>query len=184
MIIFFVWSFCGGVYAQDTLRKDSTATENKALKKNHKPRTAALLSLVLPGAGQVYNRKYWKPPIIYAALGGVGYFFMKNQNQYTYYRKNLIALVKGDSSVIAKTGYTSDQLQTQKLTFRKYRDMFGFGLIAIYLVNIIDANVDAHLKSFDISDNLSLQIKPSALFFTSLRGMTCGAGLSIKLNFK
>lgn len=170
-------------HAQDTLTSDSISTQKK-IPKNHSPRTASILSAVLPGAGQIYNRKYWKVPIVYAGLGGFGYFFLKNQNQYTYYRSNLIKAVAGDSTVAINTGYSIDQLQSQKLLYRKHRDLFGFALIAVYAVNIIDANVDAHLKTFDVSDDLSLEIKAKPILVGSIMGIACGAGISLKLNFK
>lgn len=139
---------------------------------------------MLPGAGQIYNRKYWKVPIIYAGLGGVGYFFLQNQSEYKYYRKNLIALVGGDSTVITSTGYDVQQLQTQKLLYRKRRDLFGFALIAVYAINIIDANVDAHLKTFDVSDDLSLDIRAKPILVSSAAGISYGGGISLTLNFK
>ena len=110
----------------------------------------------------------------------MGYFFLKNQEQYTYYRSNLKKLVAGDSSVIDQTGYNTDQLQSQKLVYRKRRDLFGFGLIAVYAIQIIDANVDAHLKTFDVSDDLSLLIHAKPVFV----GTAMGAGLSLRLTFK
>jgi len=147
------------------------------------PRTASILSAILPGAGQVYNRKYWKVPIIYAGLGGLGYLFLNSQTQYSFYRQNLIKEADGDASTINDSGFSQDQLQSEKLRYRKFRDLSAFGLIAVYAVNIIDANVDAHLKTFDVSDDLTLQIKPKPLLLTS-GGLTCGAGISLKLNFK
>lgn len=147
------------------------------------PRTASILSAIIPGAGQVYNRKYWKVPIIYAGLGGLSYVFLNSQKEYTYYRTNLINEADGDANTINDSGYDQSQLQVEKLRFRKYRDLSAFGLIAVYAINIIDANVDAHLKSFDVSDDLSLQFKPKPFLLTS-GGLTCGAGISLKLNFK
>jgi len=162
---------------------DSITPKQKAIT-NASPRKASILSAIIPGAGQVYNRKYWKVPIVYAGLGGFGYFFLKNQNEYTYYRKNLIALVAGDSSVISTTGYNTSQLQTQKLLYRKRRDLFGFALLAVYAVNIIDANVDAHLKTFDVSDDLSLDVRAKPVLIGSMAGISYGGGISLTLNFK
>jgi len=188
LFIFFVFSFYSGIAqitSSDTLVRitDSITPKQKALTKAS-PRKASILSAIIPGAGQVYNRKYWKVPIIYAGLGGFGYFFLKNQNEYAYYRKNLIALVGGDSTVITKTGYDTGQLQSQKLFFRKRRDLFGFALIAVYAVNIIDANVDAHLKTFDVSDDLSLDVRAKPIIVGSIAGISYGGGISLTLNFK
>ena len=187
-LIFFVFSFYSGltqITSSDSLVRitDSITPKQKAIT-NASPRKASILSAIIPGAGQVYNRKYWKVPIVYAGLGGFGYFFLKNQNEYTYYRKNLIALVAGDSSVISTTGYNTSQLQTQKLLYRKRRDLFGFALLAVYAVNIIDANVDAHLKTFDVSDDLSLDVRAKPVLIGSMAGISYGGGISLTLNFK
>jgi len=164
---------------QDSVVVKDTIAEIK-IPKEKGPRRAAILSAVIPGAGQIYNRRYWKAPIVWGALGALGYYFLKNQDQYTYYRSNLKKLVAGDSSVISTTGYNTDQLQSQKLLFRKRRDLFGFGIIAVYAIQIIDANVDAHLKTFDVSDDLSLHLHARPVF----AGNALGAGLSLKLTFK
>lgn len=162
---------------------DSITPKQKA-RTNSSPRIASILSAVIPGAGQVYNRKYWKVPIIYAGLGGFGYLFVKNQNEYLFYRKNLIASVNGDTAAMTTQEYSQDQLQSQKLFYRKRRDQFAFGCIAMYLINIIDANVDAHLKTFDVSDDLSLDVRAKPIFTGSAEGISCGGGLSLTLKFK
>jgi hypothetical protein len=149
------------------------------------PRNASILSAIIPGGGQIYNHKYWKAPIVWAGMGGIGYLFFKNQKDYKFYQDNLRKLVAGDSSALDATGLTTvDQIQTQKLIYRKRRDLCGFGLIAIYAINIIDANVDAHLKTFDVSDDLSLQIKAKPIIYNGIVGLSFTAGLSFKLNFK
>jgi hypothetical protein len=148
------------------------------------PRRAAILSAVLPGLGQAYNKKYWKIPIVYGALGGLGYFFIKNQTEYKYYQTNLKAENDGDNATVNGTGYTSDQLLTLKTTYRKRRDLFGFGLGLTYILNIVDANIDAHLKTFDISDDLSLKISPKMDVITMQQQTIFTSGISFKLTFK
>lgn len=148
------------------------------------PRKAAILSAVLPGLGQVYNKKVWKVPIIYGGLAGLGYFFVSNNTQYNFYRKNLIAFYDEDSTTLNTTPYSGEQLKTQKLYYRKYRDYAAIGMGLIYLLNIIDAHVDAHLKTFDVSDDLSLRIEPWHTGI-NLNGQTHTVkGLSLKLTFK
>lgn len=164
-----------------------TAAQTKAQKKAiySSARKASLMSAVIPGLGQAYNKKYWKIPIIYAGLGGFGYMFLSNNKQYNLYRANVIAYNDGDSTTVPKMPeYSSDQSQTLKLQYRKNRDfaVIGFGLI--YLINIIDANVDAHLKTFDVSDDLSLHIDPWQSTFKTSSGYRTATGLSIKLYFK
>lgn len=164
-----------------------TTSLNPAMKKKvySGPRKAAILSAVIPGLGQAYNKKYWKIPVIYAGLGTLGYFFVKNQNDYSYYRKNLIAVNDNDPATLNQTSYTSDQLVTIKTTFRKRRDLSGFGLGLVYVLNIIDANVDAHLRTFDIGDNLSLKITPKTdLIPSDYSSGTISCGISFKILFK
>jgi hypothetical protein len=160
------------------VKKDTSYTVKK--KKDHHPRNASILSAIVPGAGQIYNRKWWKPPIIWAAMGGLGYYFLQNQNLYTEYRNDVRNLAKGDTASVKNIKYDIDQLQTKKLTYRKHRDLFAFGLIAVYAVQIIDANVDGHLRTFDVSDDLSLELRAKPL----CTGTVFGAGLSLRLNFK
>jgi hypothetical protein len=124
------------------------------------PRKASIMSAIIPGLGQAYNRKFWKIPVIYAGLGGFGYMFAVNNAEYRYYRKHLIAYYDDDPATENTTFYSGEQLQSQKLYYRKLRDFAGIGIGIIYLLNIVDANVDAHLRTFDVSDDLSLQLSP------------------------
>lgn len=189
MKYFFLMTFCfcgiANLYSQkqDTVKKVSKASK-KAI---YGPaRRATIMSAVFPGLGQIYNRKYWKAPIIYAGLGGFGYMLVTNQQQYDFYSANLRYSTSTDPATVAKntTGYSTDQLYTLKIQYRKYRDIGIIGCAIIYLVNIIDANVDAHLKTFDVSDNLSMRIKPFSNFAQTGTGMSMQSGLSIQLNFK
>jgi hypothetical protein len=164
--------------SRTTVKTDSSFVKKE--KKDHHARNAAVLSAIVPGAGQFYNRKWWKPPIIWAAMGGLGYYFLQNQNLYTEYRSDVRNLAKGDTASVKNIKYDIDQLQTKKLAYRKKRDLFGFGLIAVYVVQIIDANVDGHLRTFDVSDDLSLELRAKPL----CTGNAWGAGLSLRLNFK
>lgn len=143
------------------------------------------MSAILPGLGQVYNKKYWKVPIIYAGLGGFGYFFVSNHNQYKIYQKSLRAAADDDPSTVPDIYWmNASQLQVEKLRFKKYRDYCAVGLVAVYVLNIIDANVDAHLKTFDVSDDLSLSIDPWQEIYQSAYGLRTSTGISLKLNFK
>lgn len=146
-----------------------------------KARTAAILSAIIPGAGQAYNRQYWKMPIVYAALGGLGYWAYSNNKNYKYYSNNLRAIYDDDPNTNNSSRYSADQLITEKNGVKKYRDMALILCGVAYALNIIDANVSAHLKTFDVSDDLSLQFKP---YSTIGYNNTLQTGLSIKLNFK
>ncbi len=179
---------CSFVHAQqsDSLykahRKDSIQAKravNKAIYGN--ARKATIMSACFPGLGQIYNRKYWKAPVIYVALGGIGYWGITNQVKYKYYSNNLRAANDDDPNTINSTLYSSDQLVTQKKYYQKYRDISIMLGALVYLVNIIDANVDAHLRTFDVSDDLSLQLNPYSNFDYNNK---LQAGLSVKLKFK
>lgn len=185
--LFFILAFASAHAQQnDSLKNETTidSTQSKrAVKKAiySSARKATIMSACLPGLGQIYNRKYWKAPVIYAALGGLGYWGVTNQIKYNYYSNNLTALHDDDANTINETLYNSDQLVTQKRYYRKYRDYAIIAGALVYLINIIDANVDAHLKTFDVSDDLSLQVNPYSNFDYNNK---LQAGLSLKLKFK
>ncbi|MCE3259623.1 MAG: hypothetical protein K0S12_1264 [Bacteroidetes bacterium] len=140
------------------------------------------MSAVLPGLGQVYNKKYWKVGIIYAGLGGLGYLFYINNANYNEYRSALI-LSQQDGQNGYAYGYSTSQLSAEKARFRKYRDFTAIGIAAVYLLNIVDANVDAHLKTFDVSDDLSLSIDPWQQVIHDGNGFKTANGVSFKFNF-
>lgn len=153
----------------------------------HRARMASLMSAIVPGAGQFYNHKYWKPPIIYAGLAGFGYMFITYRNEFKGYSNDLRALNDNDPSTNTPNSlkYNSDQLLGLKTDARKYRDIGLIGFSILYLVNIVDANVDAHLKSFDVSDDLSLNVRPYSTFGrTGLHTMGFQNGICIQLKFK
>jgi hypothetical protein len=142
------------------------------------PAKAAFYSAILPGLGQAYNRRYWKIPVIYAALGTGIYFYIDNTNQYNRYRdayKRRLAGFKDDEFYGT---VTDDGLRNAQETFNTNREISLFVTIGIYVLNIIDANVDAHLLQYNVDDNLSLRphYKINEFDLTSDLGLT--------LNFK
>lgn len=149
------------------------------------PRKASIMSAILPGLGQAYNKQFWKIPIIYAGIGGFTYMFITNNNQYKFFRKNVIAAYDNDPNTMNTSGYSDDNAQIEKLRYKKLRDFATIGMGFIYLLNIIDANVSAHLKTFDVSDDLSIHIAPWQSNFQSYQQhYGIATGLSIQLNFK
>ncbi len=166
------------------LIKDSTSKLTKDI--NREARKATLMSAVLPGLGQVYNRKYWKVPVIYAAAGGLGYLFLQNNKQYQDYKQALTYRFDDDvSTEDAYPQYDDANLVVLKKKYKKRRDLCGIGVGAVYLLNIIDANVDAHLRGFDekINEKLSLSIRPCANVLTTFQQPVYYSGLKIKLKF-
>ncbi len=155
----------------DTVKQTTPKRNTRAVK-------ATIFSACLPGLGQAYNKKYWKIPIIYAGLGGFGYLFVKNNVKYIKYRNDLKYENDDDASTLNSSPYNTQQLIILKHRYRRYRDLSIIGGSIVYILNILDANVDAHLYNFDVSDNLSLNIKPYADYQTSF-----STGLQLNLNF-
>ena len=147
-------------------------------------RKASIMSAIVPGLGQGYNRKYWKIPLIYGAMGGFAYVFASNNSEYRYYRKNLIAYYDNDSTTKNTSFYEGQQLKTQKDYYKKLRDIGIIGMGIVYLLNIVDANVDAHLKTFDVSDDIGMQLDPFHIQAVPGQRGAYAAGISIKLNFR
>lgn len=137
---------------------------------------AMWLALILPGAGQIYNRKYWKLPIIYGGFAGCAYALTWNGKMYKDYMQAYKDASKGnwDASSITDLlppGYIDRVSQTQivetlrkrKDTYRRYRDLSIFAFIGVYLISVIDAYVDAELSNFDITPDLSMRIEPAVI---------------------
>lgn len=166
--------------------KADSVNNAKALRKSTYsiPRRVTLMSAVLPGLGQGYNKHYWKIPVIYAGLGGFAYLFVTNNREYNYYRTNLRAIYDDDPATVNSTGYSEENVQLQKVTYRRRRDLAGVGIAAVYVLNLIDANVSAHLKTFDVSDDLSLQLRPLGGLWPTADGISWGTGLCLKISFK
>ena len=153
------------------------------------PSKAAFYSAVLPGLGQAYNKKYWKIPIVYAALGTGIYFYIDNNNQYKRYRsayKSRLAGFKTDefygtdaNGNPASTPFVStDGLIDAQDQLRRNKEVSLLVTIGLYALNIIDANVDAHLLQYNVDDNLSLSPHYK---FNDLEG---ASDVGLTLNFK
>lgn len=183
------------LHAEANLPADTTApTPGKKMNRydsamlRHSPRTAALRSAILPGWGQVYNKKYWKLPIVYGALGGCAGVFFYNLNNYqdtrfAYRVKYNMRVNRTDSALFTQIKPLLKPLEEESL--RYYRDQFRRDIdysvlffLILWGLNVVDATVDAHLKSFDVGPDLSLQIKPGK---SELAG-TNGLSLVLKLS--
>ncbi len=145
--------------------KDSTVTNDTAKKYN--PNIAIRRSAMLPGWGQITNKKYWKLPIVYGALGTTTYLFFRNLKQYKESKEAFILATDGDTSndFRIKQPYFNVRFQPQliqsfKASVRQNVDYSVLAFIIIWGLNVADAAVDAHLKTFDVSDDLSLRIDP------------------------
>ena len=129
-------------------------------RERHQPARATIYSAILPGAGQVYNRKYWKVPIVLGGLGVSYWFIQDNNKEYQRYKAAYLDVVNGRTDEF-NGQYSGDQLRNVADTYHRWRDLsyVAFGLV--YALNIIDASVDAYFVRFDVSDDLSLRAGPS-----------------------
>jgi len=147
------------------------------------PRTAALLSFALPGAGQAYNKKWWKIPIVWGALGGIAYGAFDTQKTYKELRDSYKLLVDGNPNTNpTESPYnTFDATRTKNYrdTYRSYTEKWFLALGVTYLLVVTDAFVDAHLSRFDVSDNLSLRFKPSIETTSGIPVFGLGISLSL-----
>lgn len=146
----------------------------------HSPRKAALFSAVLPGLGQAYNRKYWKIPIVYAALGTSVYFIIDNTKNYRLHRTEYLYRLRNNGATenFDLQNFSDGQLLTLTSQYQRWRDMSIAITAAFYALQIIDATVDAYLWRFDKSDNLSFHFRPTLLNTTQI-----SPGLKLSLKF-
>ncbi len=147
----------------------------------HSPSKATILAAVIPGAGQAYNRKYWKIPIVYVGVAAAGYAIYSNQKNYKDSKNSYIALTDTIESTVYEGNLSEAQLITSIDYYRRYRDMSVLALLAWHGLTIIDANVDAHFFNWDVSEDLSLRVRPRALWVGKMKP---GIGLSLNLNIK
>ena len=138
------------------------------------PTKATWLALVIPGGGQIYNRKYWKLPIFYGGFAGCAYALTWNGKMYKDYSTAYKDAMNGNmqsSSItdLLPPGYTVSETQLKELlrkrkdTYRRYRDLSIFAFIGVYLLSVIDAYVDAELSNFDITPDLSMKVEPTVI---------------------
>ena len=136
----------------DTIRIQSYA-------KRFNPAKASLYAAVLPGAGQIYNKKYWKLPLVYGGMFATGYAINYYQGLYKDYKEQLFYILEtGEDESLE--GFTEDQLRPAIDDARRERDFFIIIMAGVYILQIIDANVDAHLKEFDVNPNLQVKFEP------------------------
>ena len=169
--------------------KDSVVVKKKV----HSPRKATIRSLIIPGWGQVYNKKYWKVPIVYGAVGIPAYLFTYNRKWYNK-TKYALSIVANDrytgpaaedslSKVDPQLRFLVDEKEEGSLVnyrndFRRDMDYSILFTLLMWGLNVVDATVDAHLKGFDVGDELSVIIKPAVL------PNTMTPALSVVVNFK
>lgn len=148
--------------AQDQLAYDSL--KGKFLPFQPNPKKSALYSAILPGAGQLYNRQYWKIPIVYAGVATSLYFLIDNSRQYQSFRRGYIARITDANVQDDFTNkYDKAQLQVLQNAYRKYLNMTILFTGLGYTLQVLDALAFAHLKNFDVSQNISMRMQPVAM---------------------
>lgn len=167
----------------DTLLKEIPAMEEPLAEGSFEkkrfipdPAKATWLAVVFPGGGQIYNRKYWKLPIIYGGFVGCAYALTWNGQMYSDYSQayldimddspetdSYLDLLPPGYNVDANMEYLKKVIKRKKDSYRRYRDLSIFCFIGVYIVSIIDAYVDAELASFDISKDLTLKMEPAII---------------------
>lgn len=147
----------------------------------HSPKKATILSAVLPGAGQIYNKKYWKAPIVWVGIGAAIAVSQVHREKYHYWKDQYLRRLDPDQQDDFP-GSTEQSLEDIKASYKQ--DMETAYIVAglIYILQILDANVDAQLMSFDVSDDLSLNLNPNAI--PNLHSPKPTYGLTVSLRLK
>lgn len=188
VILFFGTGLCA--YSQetavDTVVVEAPTAEDTVIVKEpgkvHSPRRATIYSAALPGLGQIYNRKYWKVPLVYGGFATLGYFINFNHERYIKYRQAYSDILDEDpntnSHLLLITNYNGDRksqyietLGRYKDGWRRNRDLLVIGTAVFYALNIIDASVDAHFFNFDISEDLTMKWVPGPVMCANDKAM-------------
>lgn len=200
LIIILLCCFAKDIYPQDTL---SVADIQKPAFRPE-PLRATMLAFAFPGLGQIYNKKYWKVPLVYAGFGGIIYAIDYNTSNYNTFLKayqdftddipetdSYLALIKNadpstydpvlhpSTYVPSNAEWYKERMLRQIDYFKKYRDLSYIGIAAWYLITVLDANVDASLYNFDISDNLEVALAPLPLPFAGQNLLGFNVSLSV-----
>jgi hypothetical protein len=191
-LFFFLLLACPVLKAQDSvrvMRDDSLIVESrdtvlmKSYATRYNPRKALLFAAILPGLGQIYNKKYWKLPLVYGGFISIGYGMNLYQTGYRKYKNQLFDNLNADPSnesyVNPESEFTTSQLRTIVDRYRRERDFMVVLMAGMYLLQIIDAHVDAHLKEFDLNPNLQVSIQPT-VEQNAMIGRQTGVSLIIK----
>jgi len=208
--LLFLYIFCwllasNNIFSQqDTLKMvgDTVAVKKKEKKKKVlSPDKASFYSAVLPGLGQIYNGKYWKLPILYGGIAGLGYAIGFNTKYYREYKaayRDFIIQDPNNKSYLEflppswteedlenpqNASWFQNALDNKKNYYRRFRDLSFIGMAVLYVLNLMDASVDAHLSTFDISDDLSLKIDPVLMDPYPSVYSKSGGGVKLSINF-
>lgn len=185
-----------------TGQADTLISQKESKLRISSPVKATMLAAALPGMGQIYNRKYWKIPVVYAGFGALGYSIINNSQNYTRFLEayrdvtDLIPETISYSEILSTynpeefdpalesplydpstNAWIKDQLMNGIDYYRRYRDLSYIGVALWYLITILDANVEANLYDYDISEDLTVAIEP--VHISTMSGNTVGIGLKV-----
>ncbi len=184
----FVLLFIFHSNAQDSLivERDTIITgggpdtvEIQSYAKRFNPRKAILYAAILPGLGQAYNKKYWKLPLVYGGFYFIGYYIKSYNNFYVKYKGHLFYNLEhqlGQNEENPDVHLTTQQLRTVVDKARRERDLMVILMGGMYLLQMVDAHVDSHLKEFDLNPNLQVSIEPT-MNQDAMTGRTTGVSL-------
>lgn len=164
------------IVKQDTAaRKNILSLDTSAKKFN--PKVATFRSAVLPGWGQAYNKKYWKIPVVYGALGTTAGIFFYNLKTYKILKQAIIyrsdTILSNDVLVAAKfRNLSTESIRRYRNDYRQNIDYSVLFFLIFWGLNVVDATVDAHLKAFDVSDDISLKLKIGHNYFANTTGLS------------
>lgn len=184
IVLFCATGFSG--FSQETIKDTAIVKPPESI---HSPRKATIYSAVLPGLGQIYNRKYWKVPLVYGGFATLGYFINFNNTNYVKYRQAYSDIIDTDPNTNSfvklftdprslqdnNIKQSTETLRSYKDYWRRNRDLLVIGTAVFYAINIIDASVDAHFFNFDISDDLTINWVPGPVICMNNRiiGLHC-----------
>jgi len=136
---------------------------------------------IIPGGGQFYNRRYWKVPIVYAAMGGMVYLISTNQTQYRDLKLALEQKLRGEEHKYSDTNIDNvNTLRVLRDQYDKYTQLSYIGTVLVYALQGVEAYTDAHLMNFDIDEDLSLQLKPHLELNPATQSLAPGMGLRLR----
>ena len=182
------------VMSTDTLKTKSKKAKRDWDTWRPNPKRALWLSIILPGAGQIYNRKYWKLPIVYGGFVGCAYAIRWNNMMYKDYSQAYIDIMDDDPTTQSYNQFLhlgnkitpenedryKELFKKRKDYYRRYRDLSFFILVGVYALSVIDAYVDASLSEFDISKDLSMSISPTIINSQTERNPFKGSALGLQ----
>ena len=178
-------------YSQKVTKQDSSSifegeiqkVKHSDLEEFHSPKKATIMSAIIPGAGQVYNKKYWKAPVIWVGIGTSLYLSQVYREQYHEFRNEYL-LELGYPATQSKyhDQATLASLESTKNAYKQWMETSYIVAGVIYILQIVDANVDAQLITFDVSDDLSMNIVPGA--YPNSMKPSPTMGLTVSLNLK